>query len=74
MTNEDIDALVQQLKSITNCLYGVGADADSVYERLDKLAEAGRLGIAVEAIKEQYPERDKIRCSIAIINVLYPPA
>lgn len=55
MTNEEIDALVQQLKSITNCLYGgVSADADSVYQRLDKLSRLGKVGAAVEAKWKEY--------------------
>ncbi len=48
MSDDDIDSLVSQLKSITNCLYGMGADADSVYDRLDRLARLGKLGAAVE--------------------------
>lgn len=68
MQNDEIDSLVQQLKSITNCLYGnVSADADSVYQRLEEVSRLAKLGAKFEV------ESSKSELKIVAIKSSYCP-
>lgn len=54
------------------------SDADmtaivELHNAFPELLRLARLGAAVEAIKEQYSGNEKIRGSIAVMNLLYPP-